>query len=168
MATIALQPMAFAKTIGTVSGPFVLDFEEAALQTFLPGAVVTFNEAGYLEEGSGNEDRIVGVVRSKGQNLASAGLGTRPQVDIANANTVFQANLNTTSSRRDVGRAFRIAKSGNIWVVDKASDAGGAALANRRVIVIGHDFSNGQVIGDTNQRVFFQFHPANCALAYTS
>lgn len=168
MATINQRTFEFDRTIGTVSGPFILELDEAASQTYLKGAVLALNSSGYvIEAASANPSSIIGVALEPGKNTSAAG-EKKARFMVANQNTVFSGSLNTTSDRRDVGKGFQIVKTGNLWLVDKAAAAGGATAANKRVLCIGHDLSNGVVIGDTNPRIFFIFFGANSALTATS
>lgn len=166
MATIAIQPVEHAHQI---SGglPYRQEFPEKAGQTFKVGAFVTFDVNGYITECAANDARIVGIANSKGKNGATDGV-EKTTVIVATADTVFYGNMNSTTSLNDRGRGFRIAKDGTTgnWVVDKASDAAGASVANARVIVMQIDSRD--ALGDTNGRVLFTIRGANRALTYTS
>lgn len=164
MATISIDRMEVARTISGNS-PQTLSFLEAASQTFKKGDVVSFNVNGYVVVGASNEPRILGVAAEDAHNDSAAGTHS-VIVWIACDDTVFRGNSNSTTALLDQGRAFRLTTSSTKWVVDKTSDAGGASLANRRVIVLRLDPRD--AVGDTNGRYEFQFHPSYSALAYTS
>ena len=162
MATIPIQAMEVAKTVSGNS-PFTMSFPEAATQTFKKGAVVSFNQDGYLTVGSGNEERIVGVAAEDGHSGTTAGQYSCV-VWIAYDDTIFRANVDTTTSLLDPGRSYQIEASGNFWIIDKS--AGIPSTANRRVIVMRLDPRD--AVGDTQGRVEFVFHPQACALQFTS
>lgn len=161
MATIPLRPL---EVIGSISGnsPQKLSFQEAASQTFKKGAVVALNSSGLLIEASDNPTNVVGVAEQDGHNYTATSTTNRCEVTIANTDTIFMGNLSGSSvtALLDIGKGYSIAKTGNNWHVVKTD------LTNRRVRVIQLDPRD--AVGDTNGRVWFQFHAAASYLTYTS
>jgi hypothetical protein len=139
--------------VRTISGnePQTLWFPEAAGQTFLQGALLTFNAAGFIVEATSNNaigsgidpSRIVGIAATPGLNLTTAATPISPPspgqptggqsgystcVWIANADTIFRGNLVFTNG------------SGVAVVASSTLGAGSAAspgLATAGYLVVG-------------------------------
>ena len=148
MATISLRSLEIAKTLSGNS-PWTMDFQEAASQTYLKGAILTFDANGRLAEAGANPTRMVGVAAEPAHNYSATGTANTAKVWVASDDTIFVGNLSgsSVSALTDVGGRYGVAKS-TFWHVDKT-----VAIANARVIVI--DLDSRDLIGDTNARVHF-------------
>jgi hypothetical protein len=126
--------------VRTISGnsPQSLAYPEAASQTFLQGAVVTFNAAGYVVEATSNNTigggteptRLLGVAATPGLGLTTAGVPLVPGgqastlVWIANSDTIFRGNLVFTNGS-GVAVAANSAPTGLVLATGGYAIAGG-------------------------------------------
>lgn len=167
--------------ISTVSGnqPRIVQIAEGATQTFLFGTPVQLT-GGYVVDWDGvTIPKLIGIVRTNGQNLASAGVadplhyGSVPYqsgalnipigqplaypkcvVETANEDSVFYGQFETgiTAAITDVGVAYGMAKDAdNHWYVDHTN----IATPVCRVVGISEFDPRG---------VFFVFIPADVIL----
>lgn len=165
MATIARRAIQVAKTVHGNS-PWTQEFQEAASQTFLTGAIVTLDGSGRVVEAGVDPARILGVAAGNAHNDLVTGT-SKILVWIADDETIFVGNLSGSSitALTDVGAGYGVVKDttapgGDVWEVDKTD------IANKRVIVV--DLDTRDNIGDTNGRVLFMFFAQYRILSYTS
>lgn len=171
--------------ISTVSGnqPRMVQISEDAGQTFLFGTPVQINSGnGAITAWDGTTiPAIVGIVRTNGQNLASAGVsnplhyGSVPNqssavnipvgqplayprciVETANEDSVFfgQVGPAQTTAATDVGKSYGMTKdTDNHWFVDKTKTGASSVV---RVVALDQF--------DTTRGVWFVFIPADVIL----
>lgn len=164
MATINIQPM---RPYMDSSGgpPFRMATREKASQTFKTGAVLVQDGAtGFLQEGSANPSRIMGVAEEDGHNVASPTASDVIHYAAALDDTIFVGNLSTgqATSLLILGNRYGITKVGDNWTVDTSK----TGTTNSRVFVI--DLDRRDNVGDTQGRVLFRFMIDYTAFGSTS
>lgn len=121
------------------------DYAEAASQSFVTGAPITLNAAGYATEGGTDPTGIQGVAQADGANNSTAGVATT-SVTPARDDTEFVGSVDSaasegtgTSAQTNVGAKFGITKTSltgqdaSKWYVDTDK----TAEAVQRVEVLG-------------------------------
>ena len=166
MATISTDRLEVAKTISGNS-PFTMSFPEAASQTFKKGDILSLDANGRATIATTPiiaSSKVLGVAAEDGHN-AAASVTNNVVIWVACDDTIFRGNSNSVTAITFAGKSYRIIITSAKCVVDTTSGEQ-VAIANRSAIVLRLDPRD--AIGDTNGRVEFMFHPACCALTYTS
>ena len=151
MATIGLKSMMAAKTISGNS-PQIMNFPEAATQTFKRGEVV-YLVGGKVTEISGDTPgQILGVAVDDASETTDTSIG----VWIANDDTVFEANYSDDSQ---TGAVTAVNSVGLRKILDRDTTNSRVYVSNSgttpRVTILA--LSEKDEAGDTGGRVLFQF-----------
>ena len=143
MATISLQEVEVVQTLHG-GPPVVVNFPEAAAQTFKRGELVN------LVNGKVTEAAAADIYLGMALKDAAGVVDTNTQVVLATADVVFKANLTTSqvTAQADLGKSYGFAK-----VADKFHLSNTIVGANARALVIDHDSLD--VIGDIQGRLYF-------------
>jgi hypothetical protein len=166
----------------TVSGnqPQMRRYNEAATQTFKRGVPVILDANGNVAEWGGSTLAIAGISKEPGASLTTAGVAKQQTFDtvpneplaaqlsrpyfndgqngfvVANADTLWYAQVGTTTVAGDRGKHYGLTKdTDGQWYVDKAKTTDGT---NTVVEVVDLDY------WDTTRGVIVKFLPSVCQL----
>jgi len=163
MATITLTRAVLAKT-ESGNEPMVIDYPEAASQTFVKGEFV-YLSGGYVTECSDNPTAILGMAEDDAHNSTAGAY--KVGVSIFSDNTILEINKVDTSDAAvatavtDVGKTFGLYRDTTDNQVHAAYNS-----TSPRLICIG--ISGSDLVGDTGGRLLFRVIGTYRQLASTS
>lgn len=151
MSTLDMKPITVAKTISGNS-PQLMNYPEAATQTFKRGEVVYLVSGKVTEIAGDTPSQILGIAADDASGTTDTSIG----VWIANDDTIFSASYSDDSQ---AAAATAVSIVGFARDIDRDTANGrvyvSSTAAGRRVTVF--DLDNRDVTGDSGGRVLFQF-----------